>query len=87
MVRNGSLTFEYRVDAESGYDAMFVDVDGVTKFGPVSHQLDYARHTLVLSSGFHVVRWRYAKDFSLSEGADRAFLKVRLASPPKQPQC
>jgi len=58
---------------------MYFEVDGQRKLGPVSHQLDYVRFAVNLTAGVHKIKWSYVKDFSLSDGADRAFIKVRKA--------
>lgn len=76
FVRNGTISFEYRVDSERGFDFFSFELDETVKLARVSQQLTYVRVTYDVPAGVHVFKWKYAKDFSLSYGDDTAFLRL-----------
>ena len=70
MPRSGTVTFDYVVSSEDGYDFLrfFIDDALVESWsGEVS-----GTFSAELSVGSHVLTWLYAKDISLSEGDDSA---------------
>ena len=76
FVRNGTITFEYRVDAERGFDFFSFEFDENVVLARVSQQLTYTRVSYNVPVGVHVFKWKYAKDFSISYGDDTAFLRL-----------
>jgi hypothetical protein len=76
FVREGNITFEYRVDAERGFDFFDFEMDDVTLITRVSQQLNYLRVSFVVPAGVHVFRWKYTKDFSLAYGEDAVVLRM-----------
>ena len=76
FVRDGSVTFEYRVDAERGFDFFTFEIDEEAKIDRVSQQLSYVKVSFPVTTGTHIFRWKYTKDFSLSYGDDTVFLRL-----------
>jgi hypothetical protein len=64
----GTLSFWWKFESESGWDTLYVMVDGHWQQGAV-HQ--YWEPVIInLSAGQHTVIWRYEKDFFGSYGQD-----------------
>lgn len=72
----GSLAFWWKVSSESGYDYLRFTVDGVEQAGiaGISGTVDWQQKLLNLDPGTHVLRWRYAKDGSVSSGSDAGWV-------------
>lgn len=72
------------MDAEPQWDGLFFEIDGNgvlgTRDSPISSQSTFKTVEYNLTAGVHVLAWGYRKDFSKSEGQDRAFLKVLYCS-------
>ena len=68
-----------RVDAEI-YDEFIFQIDS----GP-EHLIDSgyeeALYSFPLSRGYHVLTWKYVKDFSINEGSDSAAIYVHPRTP------
>lgn len=77
---SGAVRFTYRVDAEANFDGLFFEVDGTAKLGGrsslISSQVQDATASFPLSQGLHLLTWGFQKDFSRSEGEDKAILQV-----------
>jgi hypothetical protein len=73
----GSVTFEYRTDSEVGYDHLTVLVNGVEQYpAGITSQGMWSRQIYRFAplAPLSTVTWRYSKDGSTSEGADRAWV-------------
>jgi hypothetical protein len=87
----GTIYFEWRVSSEAGYDFLEFSIDGVVQDsisgfdggGGEGGGGGYWEYRLydVTGPGPHVLRWRYYKDGSISEGADLALLDQVLWVP------
>lgn len=66
------LEFYWKVSSEAS-DALVFSIDGAD-MAWISGEVDWNQRVYHLSSGRHVLRWRYRKDGSVSEGADRGYL-------------
>lgn len=75
-MRNGTLSFEYRVDAERGFDFFSFEIDDVPQIARMSQQLTYVKVTYNIPVGMHVFKWKYSKDFSISYGDDAVFVRM-----------
>jgi hypothetical protein len=85
LVRPGSVSFNYFVSAEVGFDGLifFIDnanvADGVDEsqvaLPLVSSTPLVTSFAANLSVGTHVLTWKFFKDFTSSEGQDMAFFK------------
>jgi hypothetical protein len=74
MVKSGSLEFAYFVDCELNFDFLVFQIDGIEQFRS-SHQLTWKPMFYNLTAGYHVLRWAYSKDYSVSRGEDLAKLQ------------
>jgi hypothetical protein len=74
---NGSVRFYYKVLAEPGYDGLSFYIDEASSLVPsrVSTQSDFTPFVVNLKHGYHILKWVYSKDASLSRGLDRAYLR------------
>ena len=68
----GTLEFFYRVSSEA-HDSFLFEVDG-QRVVSVSGVGDWRVCTCIVGEGDHVATWTYAKDATLSEGADCVFI-------------
>jgi hypothetical protein len=84
----GTVSFFWKVSSEAGYDYLEFYIDGVLQdriTGSVGwHQMMYA----ISDSGSHTLKWRYVKDYSVSEGDDCGWVDYVTwsgSSEPSQP--
>lgn len=70
----GSLSFDWRVSSEAGYDLLEVWM-GSYRVAEISGETGWSRRAMELPEGKHTVRWRYAKDISGSAGNDSGYLR------------
>ncbi len=68
-----SVSFYYRVSSENNYDKFHFLVDGVSMFN-ASGDEDWSRVSFPLSAGSHTLTFRYAKDGTVSNGSDCAWI-------------
>ncbi|EQC32509.1 hypothetical protein SDRG_09835 [Saprolegnia diclina VS20] len=76
FVKNGSVTFQYKVDAEAPYDGLLFTMDGETRLSLVSTTGDWVEKTFAVSSGAHTLTWQFTKDYNGDSGKDKAMLRV-----------
>lgn len=78
----GNVTFDAKVDSESGFDFLRFYIDGVeqdldtasaTRKG-ISGSVDWTGYTFPVTAGDHTFKWSYTKDGSVSNGADTAWI-------------
>ncbi|MGF1656510.1 MAG: S8 family serine peptidase [Verrucomicrobiales bacterium] len=67
------LAFYWKVSSESGYDFLEVLVNGEVQ-RRISGEVDWQASLISLPAGNNVVRWRYSKDGSVSQGQDRGWV-------------
>lgn len=67
------VAFAYKVSSERGFDKLNFSVDGVVK-GSWSGEVDWGTAYFPLDTGMHTLKWSYDKDFSVSEGQDKAWI-------------
>lgn len=65
----GTMTYWWKVSSEANWDWLSCSVDGVSQ-ASISGAVDWQIKTNVIAAGSHVVRWRYAKDGSGTNGSD-----------------
>lgn len=70
----GTLSFDWRVSSEEGYDFLGVSLDGGASTRISGEQDWQAAEPIDIPSGQHTVSWTYEKDFSLSEGEDSGWV-------------
>jgi hypothetical protein len=74
MRQEGTISFEYQVDAEQYFDYLIFKLDQVEKFR-VSQQLSWKKESFNLSVGHHTFEWSFTKDFIIGKGEDKAKLR------------
>lgn len=65
----GTISFDWKVSSETGYDFLRFYVDGSPIYEMAGEQ-GWARMNLILSSGLHNLTWSYEKDEHVSAGGD-----------------
>lgn len=75
-MRDGNVTFRYRVDAEEEYDGMEFMVDFDLELEFTSQQLEWTEATAPVSRGSHTLKWQFSKDNSGDNGMDRAEIEI-----------
>ena len=70
----GTLSFYWSVSSELYYDYLNFYIDGVLQAGAISGTEPFTLQTWAISSGDHVLTWKYAKDYSVSDGYDSGFV-------------
>jgi hypothetical protein len=70
----GSLSFWWKVSSETGFDYLDFYIDGVLQAGHISGNVDWQQQTYPLGAGAHTLRWRYAKDASVTSGSDTGWV-------------
>lgn len=70
----GTLTFFWSVSSEQFYDYLDFYIDGVRQAGGISGSVPFTQQTWAISAGSHVLTWKFAKDYSISEGYDSGFI-------------
>jgi len=73
VLDNGTISFYKKVSTEENYDYLRFYIDGVEK-GNWSGDIDWSYEEYAISAGTHTVKWEYAKDYSVSEGSDLAYI-------------
>jgi Peptidase family C25/Propeptide_C25/Peptidase family C25, C terminal ig-like domain/Secretion system C-terminal sorting domain len=67
------LLFSFKTSTEDGYDFLSFLVDNVEQ-DTWSGENDWTEVSYILSPGSHNVRWKYAKDFTVSAGSDACWV-------------
>ncbi|KAJ1468384.1 hypothetical protein T484DRAFT_1855436 [Baffinella frigidus] len=75
LVRAGTVTFEYKVDAERRWDGLYFTIDGQEAMEMTSYKFQYTKVSLALPAGFHTLEWVYHKDVAYEMGQDRAWIR------------
>ncbi len=70
----GTLSFYWSVSSELYYDYLNFYIDGVLQAGAISGTVPFALQIWAIGSGDHVLTWKYAKDYSVSDGYDSGFV-------------
>ena len=69
----GTVSFWWKISSEQGWDYLEFWLDGALT-NRISGEVNWQSQSLALGSGAHVLRWRYAKDSSATNGSDRAWV-------------
>eukprot|EP01129_Flabellula_baltica_P004543 TRINITY_DN1589_c0_g1_i1.p1 TRINITY_DN1589_c0_g1~~TRINITY_DN1589_c0_g1_i1.p1 ORF type:complete len:1762 (-),score=366.97 TRINITY_DN1589_c0_g1_i1:36-5285(-) len=72
LVESGYVEFEYKVDCEYSFDRLVLTIDETEYWIENTVQSESVRFNL--TAGFHTLKWKFKKDWSLSRGEDRAIL-------------
>lgn len=79
-----TVAFWWKVESEQNYDWLRVELNGTQQFR-ISGNINWQARTVAVPAGQHTLRWVYAKDASVSAGADSGWVdrvEVRQAQPP-----
>jgi len=76
----GTLTYQWKVSSEAGYDFLTFSLDGVEQWR-ISGESTWAKKTVVIPAGVHTLLWKYIKDDGASEGADQGWLDDVVYTP------
>ena len=68
-----SIAFYYKVSSENNYDKLFFTIDN-TEMNNWSGNVGWSRAQYLVTAGRHVFRWKYKKDYSVSNGSDCAWI-------------
>ena len=68
-----SISFYYKVSSEENYDKFHFYIDG-TDMLTASGTIDWTRAAFPVSTGNHAFKFSYAKDYSVSNGSDCAWI-------------
>ena len=79
----GTLTFWWKVSSEEWFDFLTFYIDDVNQ-AAISGQVDWQQQTFAVDGGNHTLTWTYAKDPSVSVGADAGWLDqvIFITNPP-----
>ncbi len=76
------ISFWFRVSSEGNWDYLRFYIDN-TEMGEWSGEVAWQQASFSVSPGFHTFKWAYEKDFSLSNGADAAWVDF-ISFPPAE---
>jgi len=80
-----TLSFYWKVSSEGGYDYLEFYIDDLLQ-DSISGPVDWQQIMYTLPSGSHTLKWRYAKDGSISSGSDCGWVDhVELGTEPEPP--
>ena len=75
LVRSGTITFQFKVEAEDLYDGLLFLIDTDVKMDLISDSNGWVEKTFNVSAGTHTFGWQYIKDYTGDYGADKAWIK------------
>jgi len=70
----GSLTFQWKVSSEEGWDYLRFKIDGVEQKRISGSVGGWMAESFIISAGSHTLRWSYTKDEVVSDGLDAGWL-------------
>ncbi len=70
---NGVGSFDFKVSSEPNFDILTFSVNG-TALAQWSGEVGWANYSFSLPAGTNTLEWTYAKDATISDGLDAAFL-------------
>jgi hypothetical protein len=76
----GTLSFQWRVSSEAGYDYLEFHLDGVLQFR-ISGETGWETRTVTIGAGTREIRWIYRKDGSVTAGEDAGWVGAVTLTP------
>jgi len=73
VITSDTLSFYKKVSSEDTYDFLKFYIDG-NVIAQWSGEVPWSREAYLLTAGSHILKWVYAKDYSVSNGLDAAFV-------------
>ena len=68
-----NISFFWKVSSENGYDLLEFYIDGSLQ-NTISGLVDWQKIEHIVSPDSHELKWRYVKDWSVSEGNDAGWV-------------
>ena len=87
VTTDGEISFYYKVSSEASYDYLRFYIDG-SEMGAWSGEVNWLQAAYPVSQGEHTFRWKYEKDWTVSNGSDCAWIDYIIfpsVSPPQYP--
>ncbi|MBC8471715.1 MAG: hypothetical protein H8D56_19820 [Planctomycetes bacterium] len=78
-VSGGAISFYWKVSSEVGYDKLEFYIDGSLQ-DSISGLADWQQVLYTLPSGTYELKWRYVKDWSVSEGDDAGWVDALVVN-------
>jgi len=78
-VSGGAISFYWKVSSETGYDSLEFYIDGSLQ-DSISGSADWQQVLYTLPSGTYELKWRYVKDWSVSEGDDAGWVDALVVN-------
>ena len=75
-----TLSFWLKVSSEANYDFLRFYIDN-TEFDSWAGEISWQKVSFVVPAGTHVFKWEYDKDYSVSSGADAAWIDYIVFPP------
>jgi len=73
VVRDGNVSFNYKVSTENNYDFLNFYIDGALQ-GRWAGTRDWTPISFPIFAGDHILTWKYIKDVSVNGGSDRVWI-------------
>jgi len=73
FITSGTISFEYRVSAETDYDGIEFVIDDLGMM--FYSNKDWTNATFNIGAGYHTIKWQYYKDIDVTGGEDRAYIR------------
>jgi hypothetical protein len=70
-----TLSFEYNVSSEAGYDLFRFEIDGYAEIGGIGGESGWVSFIKTIGPGTHSLEWIYTKDQTRSEGRDNVQIR------------
>ena len=78
-VSGGAISFYWKVSSEFEYDILEFYIDGLLQ-DSISGSADWQQVVYTLPSGTYELKWRYVKDWSVSEGDDAGWVDALVVN-------
>jgi endonuclease/exonuclease/phosphatase family metal-dependent hydrolase len=76
----GTLSFWWKVSSEPSWDYLNMYLNGTLTTNRITGEINWQQRLFTFTAGVHRVRWEYAKDTSVAEGLDAAWLDEVIMS-------
>jgi hypothetical protein len=80
VLTDGTVSFYYKVSSEPNWDLLKFSIDGQVK-GQWAGSVAWMQATYQVAAGNHTFLWQYAKDGSMSQGSDQAWVDLIIFPP------
>jgi hypothetical protein len=80
VLSDGQISFYKKVSSEATYDFLDFYIDN-DKLGSWSGEVEWSEASYTITSGTHILKWVYTKDYYVSSGQDRAWVDYIIFPP------